>query len=452
MFSSLNDFLAHLETAGDLVRIDQELSPAFEVAAAIKYGAKEWGKAVLCNHVTGHDVPVVGNLLGTRDRLASALQLSQDVTREYLARRDRPVAAALVPTGPVKEVVHHAPIDILKHMPVLTHHEGDAGPYITAGITVARDPETGLRGMGIHRIQVKGPDKISVVLNTPPLATFAAKAEAKGVPLEVAVVVGLDPATFFASVTWAPSGIDKFDIAGALAGHPIVLVQCESLDLQVPALAQFVLEARLIPGARETDGPFGETTGIYHTCQSHVARVVTVTHRRSPIYHALVPFAGEEEVLLGVSWEGEALRALRASLPQVTKIHLCDTAALAIVQIEKRSVDDPRRVMDELLAAQPMVKVILVVDSDVDPYDWGEVRWALATRFQPDEDVMVQPDGLGMVIDPSTKEDGRGSKILLDATKPLQRGERFSKLSVPRDVQAKVSGLLQSYRGRQARA
>lgn len=447
MFRDLRSFLGHLENEGELVRISRLLSPRFEAAALIKHVDREIGKAVLLEAIEGYSVQVVGNLLGSRKRVALALGTEKDPTEEYLTRRGRLLRPVMVAQAPVQEKVINEEIDLLSVMPVLTHHEGDAGPYLTAAITMAKDPETGRRGMGIHRVQIKGKNRVGILLASPPLSLFFQKAERLGRPLEIAICVGVDPITFLASVLPAPEGLDKLDVAGALAGEPIPLAKCRSVDLEVPATAEFVLEGRVMPGPRETEGPFGESTGYYLTFQNPVADIGVVTHRSSPIYHALMPFTHEDQVLMEVSWEAEMLRALQRVFPPAQKLHLRQVGLMTIVQIKKTAEGDGMDCIRQVLAVHPHTKTVMVVDEDVDPYNLEEVTWALATRFQPDRDVLVAPGGTGIGIDPSSREGDANAKMGLDLTRPLGEWQRFRRIDVPEEARAKAQGLVQALLG-----
>lgn len=435
MFEDLRSFVDHLEEVGQLVRIGEPLCPAFEIPAAIAQVTRLTGKACRFTNVVGYSSEVVGGVLGTRKRLALAFGVEGDVTEEYYSRRQHLVEPRVVGEGPVQEVVVDRDLDILREMPVLTHHELDAGPYLSCAITVTKDPETGARAMGIHRVQVKGADKVGIFAGSPPVSECLAKAEARDEPLEIAIVVGVDPLTLLASVVRAP-GTDKFAIAGALARRPIELVKCRSVSLEVPARAEYVLEGHFLPHVREPEGPFGESTGYYLTCDNPVARITTLTRRRDPLYQALMPFAGDEEqVLLGVTWEGEILRAAQAALPQVKRVHLRRIGLVAFVQIDKRSDGDASAVFDLLLSLNPSIKIVVVVDEDVDPCDLHDVEWAIATRCQPDDDISVRADGVALSIDPSRKEGNRSSKVCIDATRPLGVPlARFKKIAIPEEA------------------
>lgn len=463
MFKDLRGYLKKLEDAGELVRVKEALSPKFEIPAAIRYITQNRGTAALFENVKGYDVPVAANLLGSRRRLALALGVKEEeLEARYRERRPKRIPPKIVSKAPVQEVVHSKNIDILSLMPVMTCHEKDTSPYMSSAITLAKDPEGGIRGMGLHRIQVKGKDRLGILLATPPLSHFVAKADFKNKPLEIAIISGVDPVTFFASVLRAPQGIDKFEVAGALAGKPIELVKCKSVDLEVPANAEFVLEGHLLPRKREKEGPFGESTGYYLTYDSPVAEIKVITHRRHPLYHALMPFGPEEEILISLPWGEDLLQQIRSFLPGAQKVVYRAMGEITLVAIDKKSEADAGKVFDFLFATTA-AKIVAVMDSDVDIADWREVDWALATRLRPDKDITIKHNLPGLGIDPSASP-GKGtaeqlsshatitSKIGLDATKPLAELEKYEKIDLPSPVKNKVarklSRLLKAEKGK----
>jgi len=453
-FPDLRSFLKELETTGELVRVSEELSTRFEIAAAIKLIAEKRGSAVLCEKVKGYNIPVVGNLLGSTKRLAMAMDVKEeDLAAAYLAGREKPVKPRVIAHAPVQEVIIDSDIDIIRTIPVLLHHEKDAGPYMTSAFVVAKDLETRMRGQGIHRIQVKGKDRVGIFLATPPLSHFLAKAEQQGKPLEIAIVLGADPVTYFASPQSAPQATDKYDIAGGLAKAAIELVKCRSIDVEVPAHAEFVLEGYIIPHQREKEGPFGESTGYYLTYDNPVAKITVITHRTNPIYHALVPFGVEEDVLLFPQSQIDVLVWLQCILPSVRRVY-SPNFGVVYVQIDKQTDEDASIVIDALLskAGVPYSKVVIVVDTDVDVLNPGEITWALGSRVRPDKDIIIRSGLPGLSIDPSAQlGEGVGelgelqtktAKIGIDATKPLTELDKFEKVDVPLEVRHKIITLL----------
>jgi 2,5-furandicarboxylate decarboxylase 1 len=456
MFADMREFITRLEKEGELIHIKEHLSPKFEISTVIKYFTRMRNAALFFDHVEGYQIPIVGNLLGSKERLALALGVTEsEIMGRYLSCKEKRIKPVVIDDGPVKQVELLNDVDIVRTIPVLTHHEKDTSPYFTCAITMAKDPETGVRGMGIHRIQVKGRNRVGIFLANPPLSHFLAKAEAKGAPLEIAIVIGIDPITFFSSVVRVPFGIDKLETAGGLAGRPIEMVKCRTIDLEVPAHSEFVLEGHILSGERQEEGPFGESTGYYFSYKSPVAEITAICHRRDPIYQALIPFAGEETVLVGLCGEMEHLKEIQKSYPFVRKIRLFNLGLIAVVQIKKESEADSRDIMDDLLS-NPFIKMVTVVDEDIDPYNDQEVNWAVSTRVQPKRDIVIKEKMDGLVIDPSTSEHKvlvdffstlitKTSKLGIDATKPLEDHERYEKIDVPEEIKSKVRPLIDRY-------
>jgi len=454
MYDDLRGFVEHLKQEGEVVTVTEALSVKYEIAAAIKSISEKDGRVALFNQVKDYPGTVVGNLLGSKRRLAMAIGVDETALAEtYLSRRKNLIKPSMVGSGPIKENIISKDIDILKTLPVLTHHEKDAGPYFTSGVIISKDPETGARSMGIHRIMVRAPRGLGIFVNSPPLSNFLENAEKKGVPLEIAVVLGQDPVTFFSSVVWAPEGIDKFSIAGALARRPVSLVKCESVDLEVPANAEFVLEGRILPGERLTEGPFGESTGYYLTYNNPVAEIQVITHRNQPVYNALMPFAGEDEVLLDFAWGLENKHVFLQSISGLKDLRLRYIGLMVVAQVKKRDEKDGQRIIRELMDCGMPNKVIVAVDEDVDIQSDKDIWWAIATRFQPDRDTIIKSNMPGLSIDPSTMlretvSSGvktlitETSKIGMDATKPLSDADKFEKIRVPPDVAEKVEKIL----------
>ena len=440
----LSEFIARLDKAGDLVRIRQRLSTKYEISAVLDLVDKTTGQAVLFERVRGHRTPVVGNLLSRRRRLALALGVEEgELLKAYSKRVKRRVKPRPVSDGPVMQRVVERNVNILKEMPVLTHRQGDASPYFTSAVTMAKDPETGASGMGIYRIQVRGRNEVSLNFQNPPLSHFLRKAEAMGKELEVAIVLGMDPLTFIASVFPSPPGTDRFEIAGGLRGKAVELVACRTVDVRVPAHAEFVLEGRIRPGVRVDEGPFGESWGTYREGRNPVARITAIAHRKKPTYHALLSFSGEETTLIGLSMEAALIGSLRAEHPGVISVATDRfNRSNLVVQMKKRSDDEPRRVLERVLSGAPIVKTAVVVDDDIDPDDPYSVGFAISTRFQPKRGAVVL-DGLSASsLDPSAFAGKTGtvtSKLGIDATRPLSAPKaKFEMVRISRKLKEKT--------------
>ena len=449
MFKDLREFIDHLEKSKELVRIDEEMSPEFEIPGVMKYLDKTLEKpAVFFKKVKGYDVPIVGNLLGSRKRLAMAMGTEEEsISEEYRKMRGNPIKPKVLATGPIKDVVLKDGVDIMKVMPVLIHSQKDVGPYLTSAVALGKSPVTGLRGMGIHRVLIKDKDTIGIWLATPPLSQFLKEAEERNQPLDIAIAIGMDPLTFFSSVIWAPEGIDKFDITGGIAGEPIGLVKGETVNVEYPAEAEFVLEGQIFPHKREKEGPFGESTGYYFTDYNPVAKIKAICHRKNPVYQALMVWTTEESVLTDISWEMENLKKMQETFPNIKKVRLKTIGLLAIVQIDKKSDEEGQKIIDHVMNNFPFIKWVVLVDTDVDIYDDKEVDWAMVTRTQPDRNMIIKSNLPGLMIDPSTTGGEREefatlitktSKLGIDATKPLGEQERYEKIDIPENLKEKV--------------
>lgn len=439
-YSDLRAFLADL--GDDLVRVSAPFAPCHEMAALLRAMPGD-GPAVLFENVTGYPgARVVGNLIASRRRMARALGTSDDKLAEtWLQRTQRGIPTRPVDGGPVQEVVHRAPSDLGALLPILTHYEKDGGPFITSGVVLCRDPLTGQRGMGIHRMMFKGGRRLGILLANPPLSRFHANAEAAGRPLEIAVALGLEPAIVVASVVkTGPLGPDKMDIAGALRGGPVDMIRAATVDLEVPAHAEIVIEGRVLPGVRETEGPFGENTGYYFSNVSPVVEVTAVTHRRDFIYPALCPWTGDVDTLLALAAGIELLGQLRAQVAGVVDLDLTTGTCGFCAVIATRAVKptEVRRLIYLALTLDRRLKMVTIVDDDVDIRDPREVSWALATRFQPDRDAVVLPAMEAYVIDPSSC--GTGSKMGFDATRGA--GPEFDRISIPAAAAARAEATL----------
>jgi 2,5-furandicarboxylate decarboxylase 1 len=386
----------------------------------------------LFKNVKGYDLPVVGNLCARRDLIAKSVGVEQhELTSKYVEAHNKPIPCKVVRSGPVKEFIL-GDVDILAALPVLTHHEKDAAPYICSGVSIYKDPKTGARGESIHRHQVKGKNRLSICIASRPLSDYYANAEARDEPFEIAVAIGLVPSLLMSSVTNVPEGFDKFGIAGGLKGSPVELVKCETIDVEVPAQAEIVLEGKILPKVREVDGPFGESYGAYTTVESPVIEVKTITHRHAPIYHGLLATSTDAFNLGAIPSEALLLETIRSAVPTVKSVHV-HSPLHAVISVSNPKEGDARLAL--LLALAKGVKHAVAVDDDINIYDHRDVDWAISTRVQADQDLIIIPSLPGSTIDPSAAGfEGRAltAKVGIDATKPIDAPPmKFEKMKVP---------------------
>jgi 2,5-furandicarboxylate decarboxylase 1 len=432
-FTSLRDWLAHLAATGRLAVARPGIKLAHEVAAIAK--VLDGQRATLFPSPDGHAVPVVSGVVSSRQWIAEAMGVDHD---EMLTRFEHaaanPTPCTRVEKAPAQEVVELAP-DLLRDLPIPTHNEHDSGPYITAGLIISRNPRTGRQNVAIVRLQISGPRRLGALLLPRHTNYFFEMAESKDEALPVAVVVGIDPLSLLASQAIAPLDQDELEIAGSLQGRSLPVVKCRTSDLLVPAEAEIVLEGRMLPKVREPEGPFGEFPQYYgERDDRHVIEIDAVTRRRDAIYHTVGGGGLEHLVLGGIPREATLLGHLKRTFPSVRDVHLSHGGVCRyhlVVKIAKRSEGEPKNIMMGAFAGHYDVKQVIVVDEDVDIHDSASVEWAVATRFQADRGLLVVTEAQGSKLDPSTR-DGVGSKVGMDATKPLAAPEmRFKKIRVP---------------------
>jgi 2,5-furandicarboxylate decarboxylase 1 len=392
-------------------------------------------KATLFPKAGGQDGTVISGIVSDRNWMAEALGLAPDeVLRHFQKASNEPLRWNEVESGPAQEVVHRE-VDILKQLPVPTHNEHDSGAYITAGILISRDPETGIQNVAIHRCQISGPDRIGILLLPRHTDHYYRKAEAGGRPLEIAIAIGVDPACLLASQAIVPIDHDELEIAGALKGAPQDVVKCVTNNVRVPADSEIVVEGRILPKTRELEGPFGEFPQYYgERGERHVIEVDAITHRRNPLFHTIVG-GGLEHLLLGaIPREATILATMKRSFPGVVDVHLALGGVgryHLYVKLNKTQEGEGKNVLLAAFAAHYDIKHAVVVDTDVDIHNPAEVEWAVATRFQADRDTIIIGDSQGSKLDPSTK-DGFGAKMGLDATIPVDSPEmKFKRIRVP---------------------
>ena len=446
-YEDLQDFVDSLKATGDLIEIHESVDPRFEIGACLKTMGEKDGPAALFCHIVGFPgKKIVGNVMGHRRRLAKAFGVPEDgLVDHYLQRKRDRIPSIEVKEAPIKQVTLRGDdANLLRILPALIHHEKDASPYLTCAVTFARDCETGRQSMGMHRIQIQSHQQMGICLETPPLARFLQKAWERSKPLEAAVVIGPDPLVLVASVTWCPEGEDKIEIAGGLRGKPVEMVQCESVDLRVPAHAQYVIEGRIHPQEVAPEGIFGDSSGIYVEAQSPIIRVTSVSHRKEPIYQALQTWSREDDALFDLCFGSDLLEEMRRPFPFVRDLYLIPGTVCGHVIISVAPCSKPmlRNAMVAALIRNPFVKIATFVDNDIDIRNQSEVAWAVTTRFQADRDLVIVPGIQGTDIDPSASTEGATCKMALDATYMREQKRRFEKIDVPAESQKRVAEIL----------
>lgn len=441
-YRSLREWLAIVEERGKLKRVKRDVKIEYELVAVAKEASTKYTllfEKPLGEKLTGgKTLPVVANTTVCREDFSKALGVPVLELPEHLARaQDNPVSPVLVDQkkAPVKEVIIKD-VD-LYDLPIPLNHEGDNGAFITAGVAVAKDPLTGSRNVSIHRMQLRDRKHLGIFILPKHLDAFFKSAETLNKPLEIAICLGLDPIMMLSSQVAAPLGFDEFGVAGALYGSGVELVEAESINVEVPANAEIVIEGKILPHVREQEGPFGEYPQYYSPrAKSQVVEVSCITMRSDAIYQTIVP-AAEEHLLLGaIARESRTLRMVKQAVPSVKALQLGiggNRRSHLVIQIEKKNEGEVRNAMFAAFSSNPEIKHIVAVDPDVDIFNSIDVLWAVATRCQADRDLFIVPASSGSVMDPSAP-DGVGAKMGIDATAPLGTLERdFKRISNPYD-------------------
>lgn len=443
MAQDLRDALEAYRRNGALLCVKEPLSWEYELAAVLWRLAS--GPAVLFGNICGYEVPVVGNVLNERRKLALALDLPPEDLQEHVARAlQAPIPPTTVEDPPCQERVHKGAADLRTMFPVPAISEHDGGRYISAGILIARDPRTGRHNMAICRIQVKDDGSLGCYMAPTHSRGFLEEYGRRGLPMEVAVAIGSHPAVMTASQFLTPG--DEMEAAGALLGEPLQVARCVSVDLPVPAGSEIVLEGTVEAAESAPEGPFGEFPGTYAPVRhGPVIRLRAVTTRSEPIFQMIVGGRHPEHLVTGaIAREAGLYNAVRAVVPTVRQVALTEGGACrfhAVVSIAKRFEGEGKLAMLAAFTNQDLVKHVTVVDDDIDVHDPREVEWAVATRMRAHEDVVMVPGVKSNPVDPAS-QDRTVTKLGIDATLPhdAEAGTRV-RVGVPPEVMRRVAGL-----------
>jgi 4-hydroxy-3-polyprenylbenzoate decarboxylase len=447
-FASLGEFLSALEARGDLVRVAAPVSRDLEITEITQRVVRSDGPALLFENVTGSSMPVAMNVLGSPRRIAMALGVSTlEESADRISRlvRLKPPSGLLgavkdlsgtletlelvrslgpkrVRSGPSQEEESDR-VD-LDALPILRCWPGDGGRTITFPVVVTKDPETGESHTGIYRLQQYGPDTLGMHFQVHRVgANNYRKWSARGERMPIAAVIGCDPAMLFAGLAPVPEGISNYVFASFLRGEPIELVKARTVDLEVPAQAEIVLEGYVDPTERKIEGPFGDHTGYYSAPEPFpVFHVTHLTRRARPIYLSTVTGKPPtEDAILGKAVERVFLPVVRLVLPEIVDMNLPLEGLfinVAIVSVRKAYPDHPRKVMHALwgLGQMMFTRYVIVVDDDVDVHDLSEVLYRVGLQADPGRDLEVV-EGPVDQLSISNPVPNLGHKIGIDATR-----------------------------------
>ena len=439
-----SQFVQELEKEGELKRITSEVDSNLEIAEIIRRVMYSNGPAIYFENVKNYDIPVLGNAFGSTRRLEIGLDTTDfteigqrivditkmDIPSGFLNKIKKlpelskmtDIAPKLEKRGPVTEVFNDSPS--FEGIPILKTWPKDAGKFITFGLVATKHPETGIRNLGVYRMQIL--DSNHALMHWQKHKRGAHHydiSKERGKKIEAAVIIGSEPATMFSAVAPVPEGLDKYVFSGIVRKKGIKTVKCKTIDLEVPANAEMVLEGYVDPNDIRMEGPFGDHTGYYTPAEPYPTFTLTgIMQKQNPIY--VTTIVGKpilEDAFIGKVIERSFLPLIRMFQPEVVDFAMPAAAwfqGLAIISIKKRYPGQARKVMMGLwgLGQLALTKFFIVVDDDVDVHNMDDVIWAVTTRTDAARDIMIIDKTPTDTLDPASPLLNLGSKLGIDAT------------------------------------
>lgn len=430
---NLRDFLAQSEKEGDVLHVREKISPRFEMSYVIRSFDKE-GPILLFEKTKDSERKVVAGVCGTRRRICRALNVGQDKLYEKTVKAwHSPKKAKIIDDG----ILTGIKTVNLSTIPILTHFERDAGPYITSAIVHARSVDGEVENVSVHRLQVLDKNHLAIRLVPRHLFRLWRMAKEAGKDLDVAISIGVHPAVLLAAASPVPLGVCEFDVANTLIDSGLNLVACENVDACAPSDAELVLEGKISAKEEAVEGPFVDVTGTYDVQRTQpIVSVVGIMQRKDYIYQGLLPSGAEHRLLMGVPHEVLIWEAVSKVVPKVHAVNLSLGGSgwlHAVISFEKQLDGDGKNVLLAAFAAHPSLKHAVAVDPDIDVFDASNVEWAIATRFQASRDLIIVKNVRGSTLDSSAdQETGLTTKVGVDATRPLTKPrEKFERARIP---------------------
>ena len=439
-YQDFRQFLHALRQHGELIDIDRPVALA-DIGKAMKQSYRRGGPALVFNK-NGTDFPLVCGVYATRSKALLAFEADErTILQKVLAGLGKPIAPNISKAAaPCQEVlIEGSAIDIAR-FPIPTYSPRDGGPYITPGIVVSKDPETGVPDIGHYRFLILGKDTFS--FSAQPNHRFGknlAKCQRLGIKPRAALVIGVDPILAYACQVQVSDATDDWAVAGGLRGAPVELVRARTCDLEVPASSEVVIEFEVDMDKTVMEGPLGEYTG-YYTPPSlkPIGRITAITHRRDPIFQGLLTGkpVTENHILKQIPFEASFLKSLKAQFPTIESVSVRASAGVSfyvVIAMAPRFAGEARQVILAAIASNIRPKWVIVVEPDIDVHNSAEVEWALAFRVQPREDVIVIDKIPSGPSDPSIDDPTKprllrtASAIGIDATRPF--GKPFSEVA-----------------------
>ena len=434
--TDLQGYVEFLEANNLLIRVKTEVSAHLELAGIAK--RFEGDKVVLFEKVKDSDYPVLVGLYWNLDIMANIFDCESSklpfvLTDEIRAWQKTPVEPMILESGPANEVVE-TDIDLYK-LPIPHHATGDGGRYLTSSVIIAKDPDTGVRNLSVHRMMVTGKNRFTLLLEElGHVMDYYKRAEAKGEALEITVNNGVDYPVLMAGAvpaSAAPIGADELGIVSQMRGVPVDLIKAQTVDVEAIANAQFVIEGRILPKIREPEGPYAEVTGYYADQDDRwVMEVTAVTRREKPIFNTILS-GTEVGNAYGLIAGAGAFDKIHSMVPEVTAVHFAEGSVPyhLVVRMNKTHEGSQRNAIMAAFVSLAFVKTVTVVDEDVDIYNPAHVDWAVQTRCCYESDLLPVHNATGHRLNPMV-EDDKWTRMGIDATVPLPRPDKFTRATM----------------------
>ena len=445
MIKDLRSFIAQMESEHpeEIARVTKPISPRYEITALLTQLERSKRFPLLfCEKVNGSNAPVVINVQASRKLMAFALECRPDeLAAAFSARQNRPIPPVELSAASVHEVLRLGDEVDLTQVPLLTHYDVNAAPYITAGIVVAADPDTGVRNTSYNRLMLAGKRELRIFMAVGRhLWTLHNKAERRGEPLPIAIIIGVHPLFSLGAQAFTPSTDDEYAVIGGIMGEALRVVKAKTVPIVIPADAEMVIEGRILPHIRREEGPFGEFTGhAVSKDERQVVEVTAITHRKNYIFQDVHAGYTEHKLMGAVPREAALIKAVRQTVPTVKSVCMPVSGNCrfhAYISIAKRTPGQAKNAICAAFASDMLLKHVIIVDDDIDVFDEEQVLWAVSNRFQADRGLVVIPNAQGSELDPSAGPGGINAKMGLDATKPLSG---FApELRVPDEIMKKI--------------
>ena len=427
----MENFLNLLKDEYGVLNIEEEVSSEYEAAKILREHPE---KTIILENVKGYDIPIVSGICNTREKIAKSLDCTVgEITQKVIKATENPQKVSNYLDINSSNYNYKTEKADLSKIPILTHYKRDGGAYITAGVVFAKDPETGIQNASIHRMLVVKKDTLAIRIVPRNLYTYFQKAESLNQDLDIAIAIGMNPSTLLASTTSIPIDHDEMDVANTFADGKLQLLELEENNLKVPQ-ADIIFEGKILAGKREKEGPFVDLTDTYDVIREEPVIKLNKMHlKENAMYHAILPAGGEHKLLQGLPQEPRIFQAVKNTVPTVQNVVLTEGGCCwlhAAIAIKKQTQGDGKNVILAALAAHPSLKHAVVVDEDIDIFNPQDLEYAIATRVKGDDDILIVPKARGSSLDPAALPDGTTTKVGVDATKLLGKGEKFERVSL----------------------